>query len=187
MTAPRSGDQAHAARLLGLLAEPDRLRVAAALVLGATTLTRIRELTGADTRDAATALARLEAGGLAYRDGGAWYLAADQLKWAAAAAAPPTDTDDHGARDPTVAGVLRTFLRDGALISIPTARGKRRVVLDHLVRVFEVGRRYPEPEVDAALRAFHPDYASLRRHLVDEQFLERSAGIYWRIGGTVEV
>ena len=37
------------------------------------------------------------------------------------------------------------------------------------------------------LSAFHPDYAALRRGLVDEGFLARDGGIYWRIGGTVEV
>ena len=59
------------------------------------------------------------------------------------------------------------------------------VVLDHVARVFEVGVRYPEREVVVLLRAFHPDHAALRRYLVDEQFLSREAGVYWRSGGTV--
>jgi len=33
----------------------------------------------------------------------------------------------------------------------------------------------------------HPDHAALRRYLVDEGFLERAGGIYWRTGGTVEL
>ena len=41
-------------------------------------------------------------------------------------------------------------------------------MLDHVARIFEVGVRYPEGEVNAMLRVFHPDYAALRRHLVDE-------------------
>jgi len=36
------------------------------------------------------------------------------------------------------------------------------------------------------LRAFWPDYAALRRYLVDEGFLDRADGVYWRAGGTVE-
>jgi len=60
-------------------------------------------------------------------------------------------------------------------------------VLDHIVRVFEPGRRYPEREVDTLLRAFHPDYAALRRYLIDEDFMAREAGVYWRTGGTFEV
>lgn len=39
--------------------------------------------------------------------------------------------------------------------------------------------------VSLFLGALHPDYAALRRYLVDEDFLTRSAGVYWRGGGTV--
>jgi hypothetical protein len=74
---------------------------------------------------------------------------------------------------------------DGRLVSIPAARGKRRVILEHIVAAFEPGVRYPEREVDAILRAWHPDHAALRRYLVDELLLSRDAGIYWRIGGPV--
>jgi hypothetical protein len=82
--------------------------------------------------------------------------------------------------------VLAAFLTpDGRLVRVPARHRKRLVVLDHLARVFEPGRRYPEPEVNALLRAFHDDVASLRRHLVDEEFLARDAGVYWRTGGTV--
>ena len=35
------------------------------------------------------------------------------------------------------------------------------------------------------LGMLHPDYAALRRYLVDEEFLSRSHGEYWRTGGTV--
>ncbi|MCA1823849.1 MAG: DUF2087 domain-containing protein, partial [Frankia sp.] len=69
----------------------------------------------------------------------------------------------------------------------PARQAKRRVVLDHIARVFEPGVRYPEREVNAILRAFHPDYAALRRYLVDEYFLARADGEYWRIGGTVVI
>ena len=37
------------------------------------------------------------------------------------------------------------------------------------------------------LRAFFADYAALRRYLVDEGFLARDAGEYWRAGGHVDV
>lgn len=33
----------------------------------------------------------------------------------------------------------------------------------------------------------HPDVAALRRHLVDEGFLERRDGFYWRAGGTFAI
>jgi hypothetical protein len=83
--------------------------------------------------------------------------------------------------------VLRAFFRSGRLASIPAAAGKRRVVFDRLAREFEPGVRYAERDVDAILRRFHDDYAALRRYLVDEGFLAREHGVYWRIGGTVDV
>jgi hypothetical protein len=84
--------------------------------------------------------------------------------------------------------VLAAFLRsDGTLHTIPTKRAKRLVVLDHLAKAFEPGRRYTEAEVNQVLERVHPDYAALRRYLVDEQFLAREEGVYWRVGGTVDV
>jgi hypothetical protein len=83
--------------------------------------------------------------------------------------------------------VLRAFLdEDGTLRSIPTKIRKRLVVLDLLAQEFEPGERYDETDVNNRLRAFHPDVAALRRYLVEEGFLDRQAGVYWRTGGTVE-
>lgn len=83
--------------------------------------------------------------------------------------------------------VLRAFVgADGRLASIPSKVAKRLVVLDHLARGFEPGRRYPELEVNRILRAAHDDVAALRRYLVEEGFLSREAGVYWRTGGTVD-
>jgi hypothetical protein len=83
--------------------------------------------------------------------------------------------------------VLRAFFDDeGRLTSIPAKHAKRLVVLDRLAQLFEPGERYPETEVNRRLRAAHDDVAALRRYLVDEGFLSRDGGIYWRTGGTVE-
>ena len=83
--------------------------------------------------------------------------------------------------------VLRAFLtEDGSLRSIPTKIRKRLVVLDHLSQEFEPGERYDETAVNNRLRAYHPDVAALRRYLVEEGFLDRADGFYWRSGGTVD-
>ena len=84
--------------------------------------------------------------------------------------------------------VLRNFLTDnGRLHTIPTKRAKRLVVLDHIAQSFEPGRTYQEQEVTAIIEQFHPDYAALRRYLVDDQFLTREDNVYWRSGGTFDV
>jgi hypothetical protein len=57
-------------------------------------------------------------------------------------------------------------------------------VLDLLAQNFDPGRRYSEAMVNLILGRFHADVAALRRYLVDEGFLEREHGEYWRAGGT---
>ena len=84
--------------------------------------------------------------------------------------------------------VVANFIGDdGRLHTIPTKRSKLLVVLDHVAQQFEPGETYTEAEVNEVLRRFHPDYAALRRYLVESLFLEREDGVYWRIGGTVDV
>jgi hypothetical protein len=64
---------------------------------------------------------------------------------------------------------------------------KLLVVLDRLAPEFEPGQKYAEPEVNEVLQRFHPDHAALRRYLVENDFLTREDGSYWRSGGTFEV
>ena len=68
----------------------------------------------------------------------------------------------------------------GRLSSIPRKPGKRLVVLARIAGDFEPGHTYAEPEVTTMLQRYHPDHAALRRYLVDEGFLERADGRYWR-------
>ena len=80
---------------------------------------------------------------------------------------------------------LRVFLGHGRIETLPAKRSRRRLLLDQIAQAFEPGVRYPERRVSLFLGDLHPDYAALRRYLVDEDFLTRSAGLYWRTGGTV--
>jgi len=176
-----------AAGLAGLLAEPDRLRVVAALVLGASTVDEIRAATGLGVRSIGKALSRLIDGELVERSkDGAHYLLEHAFRTAAVAAVP-AEVDEHAGVEAERAKVLRAFVRGGRLVSVPTQRSKRLVILDLLAQDFEPGRQYPEREVNGILRRWHDDTATLRRALVDEQFLERDHGHYWRAGGSYEV
>jgi hypothetical protein len=82
---------------------------------------------------------------------------------------------------------LRAFIRDGRITVLPAKRAHRRLLLDQVAQAFEPGRKYPESAVDEVLKAIFDDHCTLRRYLVDEVFLSRTAaGIYWRAGGTVD-
>jgi hypothetical protein len=180
--------------LVALLAEPDRLRALAAVALGAATQPEVAERAELEPRAAARALSRLVAGGLLDGETGKGYRVRTEVLQAAAI--PPAPAGDAPADEPEDA-VLRRFVHNGRLLAMPAARGKRLVVLDHLAGLFEPGRRYPEPVVNELLGRYHPDYAMLRRYLVDDGFLARedvpaptgtaTVKVYWRTGGTVDL
>ena len=76
--------------------------------------------------------------------------------------------------------VLASFVVGERLKQIPARRKKLLVVLEWLAGDFPPGARYPEREVNERILRHHPDFAALRRLLVDYGLLERDHGIYWR-------
>jgi hypothetical protein len=93
----------------------------------------------------------------------------------------PAPVIEAVARDPR----LRVFIGHGRIEIMPARQSRRRLLLDTIAAAFEPGVRYPEHSVSRFLGAIHADYAALRRYLIDEEFLSRSDGLYWRSGGTV--
>jgi hypothetical protein len=173
--------------LCGLLAEADRLRTYAAVVLGAETPSAVAAATGRPARAVVAALHRLEQGGIVRSVDGRLVADLTVFKDAVREHAPEPVSEEPLDLDRQRDAVLRAFIVDGRLVQVPAARGKRRIVLEHLAECFEPGVRYPERAVNSILRAWYADYASLRRYLVDEDLLTRESGVYWRTGGYVEV
>ena len=97
------------------------------------------------------------------------------------AEASPADVLDALARDVR----LRSYLRDGRIDAMPAKQSRRRQLLAEVAQAFEPGVRYPERQVNDVLGVLYPDFAALRRYLVDEEFLDRDGREYWRIGGPV--
>ena len=176
---------AEAARLLGVLADPDRLKVVAALALGAWSVADVASAARLERKVVEHALARLVAGDLVERDPAGYRLKVEDLHAAARAAAEERRRAEAG---PEGAGaIVARFVKGGRLTALPTTLSKRAPVLDYIAQAFTPGRRYPERDVNEILGRFHDDYAALRRHLVDEGFLDRAEGVYWRSGGTFSV
>jgi hypothetical protein len=78
--------------------------------------------------------------------------------------------------------VLDTFMEGGRLKAIPARLKKRRVILAWLAEHFRPAKRYSEEQVNHILARYHEDYVALRRYLVDEEFMQRERGEYWRFG-----
>jgi hypothetical protein len=73
------------------------------------------------------------------------------------------------------------FTPQGQLKALPVQNKKLLVVLRYLVnKEFEPGVRFSEKEVNTKLSAYFDDTASLRRYMVDNRYLEREKGIYWK-------
>jgi len=77
--------------------------------------------------------------------------------------------------------VLKAFMRNGRLTSIPVQRKKRRIIQEEIARSFEMGKRYPEKAINLNIADFHDDFCTLRRELICEKIMKRDKGIYWLI------
>lgn len=174
-------------QLVRLLAAPDRRRVVAALVLAEQPMSASELATTArlDLRSVVDAADRLANAGLLRTLNDTYELDESLFQQAARAEADPAPPSVFGDEPDDVARVLDLAFTDGKLVQWPAKRSKRLIVLDHLSQRFDIGKRYNETEVNDRLRPFNGDVATMRRYLVDEQFLDRSNGQYWRCGGTI--
>lgn len=95
----------------------------------------------------------------------------------------PVLSQDTGA-DAFEKKVMSAFVdAEGRIISFPEKEKKLLVILNYVVKAFEMGRHYPEKEVNEILRRFNKDTAFIRRSLVEFKLMDRQGGggEYWRI------
>jgi hypothetical protein len=165
------------ATIVGLLADETRLRVFAAVALGARTVDEIADRSSLDATAVQAALPRLIGAGLVTQGDG-FQVSRDILR----AAALLRPERERGASDatPDEQRILRNFIVDGRLVRLPARQAQILVVLGYVARRFDESRSYEEREVNELLRDLYDDTASLRRYLVDEGLLEREAGVYRR-------
>jgi hypothetical protein len=77
--------------------------------------------------------------------------------------------------------ILRSYLRGEQITDLPVGPKRMQALLRWLVQRFEPDRRYPERELNAIIKRHHPDFATLRRELVDSGFMAREREVYWRL------
>ena len=77
--------------------------------------------------------------------------------------------------------VLDSFFEYGRLKAIPAQRKKERICLEEIAKELELGRPYPEREINQVLLRFHQDYCTLRRDMISEGILRREEGLYTRL------
>lgn len=171
------------ADLIRVVSDPLRLSILGRAAEGRVSLDELATAFDVPRRKVVEAIGKLRATGLLTDE---LTLDGDALRRVAADLPSP-----EGAADVITTGpwtdeekrVLGRFFSGTRLIEIPTSRGKRQLVLERLAQEFEPGLRYQEADVSLTLQLFHPDYAALRRYLVEEGLLTRAEGVYWRSGG----
>jgi len=167
--------------------DPIRLATLGASVRSPAPIEALVERLGVERRAVAEAIGSLRATGLLTSDG----IVDEHVLRSIAGTLPPKEpglgepvpgpwTDDE-------ADLLGRFFADGRLVEIPASATKRRLVLDKITQEFDPGVRYLERDVNFRIQLIHPDYAAIRRYLVDGGFLARADGVYWRTGGRYEV
>jgi hypothetical protein len=78
--------------------------------------------------------------------------------------------------------VLRNYIRGERLADVlPDGPQRMQAIARWLVTRFEIGKRYPERELNEIIKRHHPDFATLRRELVDFGLMAREREIYWRL------
>ncbi len=175
------------------LADPDRIRVAAALLERPRAAGELASAMNLSRSDVQRHLDRLRAAGLAMPDAAEgeprWSIERaafiDIGRWIGELEGRQSTADADRAASPAGpaedARVLRAFVVDGRLASIPAQEKKRAVILRWLLdKAFTEDRAYPEKEVNQRLALVHRDVASLRRYLVDAGLMTRSGGVYRR-------
>ncbi len=76
--------------------------------------------------------------------------------------------------------ILRTWVKDGRIVDIPAQEKKKQILIRWVARQIDPARRWTEREFSDWLSQFNEDYAFLRRYLVDNHYMARENGIYWR-------
>jgi hypothetical protein len=175
--------------VLRALADPERLAIAGELTRRPASAAELADALEFPIHRARRHLNRLLLAGVVglADDRSTYVLNTATLRWAAEQVGPSREAGlALGAANESEEAVLRAFFRVGRLTEIPARESKRRIVLERIAIEFEPGVRYSESEVNGIIARFFNDHASLRRHLVDEGFLARDRGEYWRSGGRVD-
>jgi DNA-binding MarR family transcriptional regulator len=181
---------------LRALADASRLRLVGLLSARPMAVEELAAATGLSAGTIVHHLKRLEAAGLVdatpRRPYVEYSLRVDRLQEVAKQLAGLDRVEEAGAELPGPEGeslpaydakVLRAFLRDGRLVSIPAQERKRQAILRYLMaRCFGEDRAYSEREVNDRLGRYHQDVAALRRYLVGAGLMTRAGGEYRRVG-----
>ncbi|SHF81013.1 hypothetical protein SAMN05444320_10571 [Streptoalloteichus hindustanus] len=168
-----------------MFADPGRLRVFAAVLLGADSVTKVLDATGLPARDASVALRRLRETNLVHEEGGRLLVREEHFRELARTARSASSETAEGQAGESVDSTLQPFVHGDRLVRLPAQFTRRELVLRHVAaRSFQAGVEYDERAVNDKLRQWceggEIDHVAVRRYLVDLGVMARANGRYWR-------
>ncbi|MEG6586688.1 DUF2087 domain-containing protein [Dendrosporobacter sp. 1207_IL3150] len=71
--------------------------------------------------------------------------------------------------------------QNGPIHNYPLKEKKRVTILKHIIKSFDINKKYTEKETNDILKKFYNDYVILRRHLIEYGFMDRNpdGSAYW--------
>lgn len=163
--------------------DPMRLSVLAVSVRGPVSIQDTAETLGVEPKEVAEAVGNLRSLEILDDEGALNKDALVELARSLPQEHPDLGKAVDGPWTEDEAATLGRFFSGSRLVEIPSGAAKRRLVLEKIALDFEPGERYAEREVNFKIQLIHPDYAAIRRYMVDEGLMARADGSYWRTGG----
>ena len=168
--------------LVGLLADPARMRVLAAVALGARTAAEISAAAGLSAKEVAKAVRKLSDGAVLVQAPDGWAVDYMALRAAAREMAAARESACAEEVEPGAEGLV-PYVVGRRLVSLPSRQSRRGEVLSHIASTtFVPGQRYDERAVNELLAGWCAgaavDHVTVRRYLVDLGLLVRGNGSY---------
>jgi len=175
-------EREYATRLLQALADPTRLRLVAALLEQPACVEDLAERLALSAPTISHHLGKLDQAGLLNRRREQYYTVCEarpgplerSLRELVATAADQPEAGQARLVQQRQR-ILDTFFEHGRLRQLPAQRKKRQVVLAAFAADFAPDRDYAEAEVNAVITRRFDDYCTVRRELVDDRLLSRTA------------
>jgi hypothetical protein len=77
--------------------------------------------------------------------------------------------------------ILKSYFKGNRLSTFPSSEKKKIVVLQHIMKNFNVNNKYMEKEVNEVLKNIYEDFVTIRRYLIEYGFMDRTkdCSLYW--------
>ena len=171
------------------LADANRLKIVGLLAQGDLSVEQMAEILEISSSTVSHHLGRLSRTGLVSARAQSYYsiyhLNAERLeslsKEILAEDTLPAVTE-HVNMDAYDQKVIRNYTNpDGTVKALPSQQKKLIAILRYVSRDLEPERKYSEKEISQILEKYYPDYAFLRRSLIEFNIMEREngGGAYW--------